>query len=106
LWVTAQVGSDPLTGSLVPVAGGSEAQLRQAISNLQKILAAARMTPAEVVHARVQYVDQHDRAALAAIIAEQDMPQGVATLSQVPFIPTAQSGVTVKVDAVARAAAD
>jgi hypothetical protein len=34
------------------------------------------------------------------------MPQGVTTLSQVPCIPTAQSGVTVTVDAVARAAAD
>ena len=104
VWATAQVGSDPSTGSLAPVPGGSEAQLRQAIGNLEAILRTSGSALEHVVHARVQYVDEAEREALAAIVAGRPWPQDRVMLAQVPFIPTAQAGVTVKVDAVARRA--
>jgi enamine deaminase RidA (YjgF/YER057c/UK114 family) len=102
--VTAQVGSDPATGSLAPVAGGSAAQLRHAISNLAAILRAGRSDPARIVRGRLQYTDPSVRGMLAEILAVSALPTGVFQLTEVPFIPTAQTGVTVKLDAVARCA--
>lgn len=102
LWVTAQVGSDPATGSLAPVPGGSGPQLRAALANLAAILRAGGSAPERVVHARLQFVAEEERDMLAAIVAESRLPPGAVALSHVPFIPTAQSGVTVKIDAVAR----
>ena len=101
-WATAQVGSDPKSGSLDPIPGGAAAQLRQAIDNLSKILKASGASLAGVVHGRVQYVGGVDEAALASVVAETPWPAGIVELSAVPFIPTAQTGVLVKVDAIAR----
>lgn len=102
VWVTAQVGSDPATGSLAPVQGGTAVQARYAIDNLSAILKASGATLFDVVHARVQYVDEDEWRVLADLAASETWPPDVVELVHVPFIPTAQNGVTVKVDAVAR----
>lgn len=102
VWVTAQVGSDPASGSLAPVPGGSAAQLAQAMSNLEAILRASGSSPERVVHLRLQYTVASEHDLLARHIGESPLPFGAVELAEVPFIPTAQAGVTVKVDAVAR----
>jgi enamine deaminase RidA (YjgF/YER057c/UK114 family) len=101
IWATAQIGSDPASGSLAPVPGGAEPQLVRAIDNLDRILRAAGGSLASVVQARVQYVDGVDPAALAAVVDRAGWPLAAVRLNAVPFIPTAQAGVLVKVDAVA-----
>ncbi|MEZ5861057.1 MAG: RidA family protein [Geminicoccaceae bacterium] len=102
VWVTAQVGSDPASGSLAPVPGGSAVQLAQAMSNLEAILRASGSSLERVVHLRLQYTAASERDLLARLIKERPLPFCAVELAEVPFIPTAQAGVTVKVDAVAR----
>lgn len=102
VWVTAQVGSDPASGSLAPVPGGSAAQLAQAMRNLKAILRASGSSPERVVHARLQYTDPAERDLLERLVRDSRLPFAAVELAEVPFIPTAQAGVSVKVDAVAR----
>jgi enamine deaminase RidA (YjgF/YER057c/UK114 family) len=104
LWLTAQVGSDPASGSLAPVAGGSAAQLRYAVSNLKAILRAGGSDTARIVHGRLQYADPLEREMLLSMLAANNMPVEAFLPMEVPFIPTAQAGVTVKLDAAARCA--
>ncbi|MEZ5905213.1 MAG: RidA family protein [Geminicoccaceae bacterium] len=102
VWVTAQVGSNPASGSLAPVPGGSVAQLAQAMRNLEAILRASGSNLERVVHARLQYTEATERDELERLVRASRMPFRVVELAGVPFIPTAQAGVSVKVDAVAR----
>jgi enamine deaminase RidA (YjgF/YER057c/UK114 family) len=63
VWVTAQAGRDPSSGEMV--AGGPEAQLDQAISNLAAILDDCGASLAGVVHSQIMCLHAGDFDALA-----------------------------------------
>lgn len=68
VYLSGQLGLDPATGKLV--AGGVEAEARQALVNCRAILAAAGLTLADVVQAQVFLADMNDYQAVNAIYAE------------------------------------
>jgi 2-iminobutanoate/2-iminopropanoate deaminase len=68
VYLSGQLGLDPATGKLV--AGGVEAETRQALVNCRAILAAAGLTLADVVQAQVFLADMNDYQAVNAIYAE------------------------------------
>ena len=68
VFCAGQIGLDPATGKLV--AGGVEAETRQALVNCRAILAAAGLTLADVVQAQVFLADMNDYQAVNAIYAE------------------------------------
>lgn len=59
--------ADPATGELV--AGGIEAQTRQALENLKALLAAEKLSFADVVKTTVFLKDMNDFAAMNAVYA-------------------------------------
>lgn len=67
LYVSGQLGIDPLTGELVE---GVEAQARVALKNLVTVLRAADMGMEDVVKTTVFLKDMGDFAAINAIYAE------------------------------------
>lgn len=67
LWLAGQIGIDPATGQLVP--GGIEAETRRALENLEAVLAAAGLSPADVVAVQVYLADLDDFAAMNAVYA-------------------------------------
>jgi 2-iminobutanoate/2-iminopropanoate deaminase len=67
LFAAGQLGLDPATGNL---AEGVEAQTRQALANLQAVLAAAGASPADVVKTTIFLADMNDFAAVNAIYGE------------------------------------
>lgn len=67
LFLSGQLGLDPLTGELVE---GVQAQTRQALANLQKVLEAAGMGIEDVVKTTVFLKEMSDFAAMNAIYAE------------------------------------
>ena len=69
VWVTGQIGRDPATGEFVT--GGFEAQLQQAISNLDSILQGVGSSLARVIRTEVQFVDEADLDALNRIYGER-----------------------------------
>lgn len=58
LYLAGQIGLDPATGALVD--GGIEAETRQAMDNLQAVLAAAGFSMDDVVEAQVFLADLED----------------------------------------------
>jgi 2-iminobutanoate/2-iminopropanoate deaminase len=68
LWASGQIGLDPSTGALV--AGGIEAETRQALANLRAVLEQAKMSLSDVVATQVFLTDLGDFAAFNAIYAE------------------------------------
>ena len=58
VYVTAQIGRDPVTGDFVP--GGFKAELNQAITNLEQILTELGSSLPQVIKAEVQFVDEND----------------------------------------------
>lgn len=68
LYAAGQIGLDPTTGALV--AGGVEAETRQALANLRAVLAAAEMDFSDVVQAQVFLADIADYGAMNAVYAE------------------------------------
>ena len=68
LYSAGQIGMDPATGEMV--AGGVEAETRQALENLGAVLRAAGFDFGDVVQAQVFLADLEDYAAMNAIYAE------------------------------------
>lgn len=66
-FVSGQLPADPVTGELV--AGGIEAQTRQALENLKALLAAEKLSFADVVKTTVFLKDMNDFAAMNAVYA-------------------------------------
>ncbi|MTV11814.1 MULTISPECIES: Rid family detoxifying hydrolase [Bradyrhizobium] len=65
LYASGQVGQDPVSGALV--AGGIEAETRQAFENIRRVLAAAGLGFEHVIKAQVYLADVNDFAAMNAI---------------------------------------
>jgi 2-iminobutanoate/2-iminopropanoate deaminase len=75
VFTSGQIGLDPVTGELV--AGGVEAETRQALANLSNLLEAAGSSIAAVVKTTVFLRDMADFGKMNAIYAEffaQDPP--------------------------------
>jgi 2-iminobutanoate/2-iminopropanoate deaminase len=67
LFASGQLGLDPATGQLQD---GIEAQTRQALANLQAVLAEAGMTVANVVKTTIFLADLNDFATVNGLYAE------------------------------------
>jgi 2-iminobutanoate/2-iminopropanoate deaminase len=68
LFVSGQLGIDPLTGKMVE--GGVGAQARQALTNVMAILMAANMSLRDAVQVQVFLVDIADFAAVNEVYKE------------------------------------
>lgn len=99
VYTAGQLGLDPQTGDLV--AGGVEAETRQALTNLRHVLEAAGASLASVVKTTVFLRDINDFARMNAVYAEfftTDFPARSAV--QVAALPR---GGAVEIEAVALA---
>lgn len=97
VFTSGQIGLDPATGNMVE--GGVEAETRQALTNLSKILEAAGTSLAQVVKTTVFLRDMGDFARMNAVYAEffvQNPPARSAV--QVAALPKAAA---VEIEAVA-----
>jgi len=97
IYTAGQVGIDPQTGKLV--AGGIEAQTRQALTNLRAILEAAGTSMANVLKTTVFMQDLSDFAAMNRVYADfftQDPPARSTT--QAAALPL---GALIEIDIVA-----
>lgn len=100
VWVTGQIGRDPVTGDFVE--GGMEAEFNQAISNLEAILVEAGSSLANVLHTGVQFVDEDDLDAMNRVYSERfPTPYPARTSFGAAFL---WKGALVQIDAVARRA--
>lgn len=98
VWVTGQIGRDPVTGDIV--SGGFEAEFHQAITNLEKILGEVGLTLADVVRTSVQFVIEADLEAMNRIYEERFAPPYPARTSfGAAFL---WKGAQVQIDALAR----
>ena len=84
-WVTGQIGRDPETGDFVT--GGFEAEFRQAITNLEQILAEVGCRLQDVIRTEVQFIDEGDLDAMNSIYGERfQAPQPARTSYGVAFL--------------------
>lgn len=97
LFASGQLGLDPATGNLVE---GIEAQTRQALANLQAVLAAAGGGVANVVKTTIFLADMADFATVNAIYGEvfRHEPPARSTV-QVAALP---KGGLVEIEVIAR----
>jgi 2-iminobutanoate/2-iminopropanoate deaminase len=97
LFCSGQVGLDPEAGALV--AGGVEAEARQAFANIRAVLAAADLTLQDVVKATVFLSTMEDFGRVNAIYAEAfgDHKPARSTVA-VAGLPV---GATVEIEVVA-----
>ena len=97
LFASGQLGLDPVTGALVD---GIEAQTRQALTNLQAVLAAAGGSVANVVKTTIFLADMADFATVNAIYGEvfRHEPPARSTV-QVAGLP---KGGLVEIEVIAR----
>lgn len=97
LFASGQLGLDPATGNLVD---GIEAQTRQALANLQAVLAAAGGSVANVVKTTIFLADMADFATVNAIYGEvfRHEPPARSTV-QVAALP---KGGLVEIEVIAR----
>ncbi|MBP6440102.1 MAG: RidA family protein [Caldilineaceae bacterium] len=97
LFASGQLGLDPATGNLVE---GIEAQTRQALANLQAVLAAAGGSVANVVKTTIFLADMADFATVNAIYGEvfRHEPPARSTV-QVAALP---KGGLVEIEVIAR----
>ena len=97
LFASGQLGLDPATGNLVD---GIEAQTRQALTNLQAVLAAAGGSVANVVKTTIFLADMADFATVNALYAEvfRHEPPARSTV-QVAALP---KGGLVEIEIIAR----
>ena len=68
LWLAGQIGLDPRTGAIV--SGGTAAETRQALANLDAVLRAAGFTRAHVVQTQVYLADLADFEGMNGAFAE------------------------------------
>jgi 2-iminobutanoate/2-iminopropanoate deaminase len=97
IFTSGQLGLDPLTGNLIP--GGIEAETRQALTNLQHVLADSGSALEAVVKTTVFLKDMADFPKMNAIYAEffTKNPPARSTV-QVAALP---KGGSVEIEAVA-----
>ncbi len=105
IYTAGQIGIDPATGEVV--AGGVEAETRQALTNLQHVLAAAGASLDHVVKTTVFLRDMGDFAKMNAVYAQffthhyparsavqaAALPKGVAVEIEAVAILPEESGV-------------
>lgn len=98
VWITGQIGRDPVTGGFVD--GGFDPEFRQAITNLENILAEVGASLTDVVHTCVQFVEESDLDAMNRIYGERfPAPRPARTSFGAAFL---WKGAKVQIDAVAR----
>ena len=98
LYTSGQIGLDPATGQVV--SGGFEAQAKQVLENLRKVLASADCTFSDVVKATVYVVDLADFPTLNRLYAEaMGTHRPARSTVQAAALP---KGVLVEIDLVAR----
>jgi len=99
LWCSGQIALDPQGGQLVG-GGDVEAETRQVLRNLQAVLAAAGVGPAQVLRTTVYLVDLADFARVNALYAEV-FGQAVAPARACVQVAALPKGARVEIDAVA-----
>ena len=99
LWCSGQIALDPVAGALVG-GGDVEAETRQVLTNLQAVLAAAGVGPAQVVRTTVYLVDLADFAKVNALYGEV-FGTGVAPARACVQVAALPKGARVEIDAVA-----
>jgi 2-iminobutanoate/2-iminopropanoate deaminase len=98
IFVSGQVGQDPLTGKLV--SADVTAQLEQVVVNIRAVLHAAGKTLADVVRVGAYLTDMNDFAKMNAVYARHfDAPYPARTTIAVAALPL---GACVEIDLVAR----
>ena len=97
VYVTAQIGRDPVTGDFVE--GGFAAEFQQAIDNVEAILKASGSSLDKVVRAQIEFVDESDLDAMNRIYGERfHEPLPARTSFGVAFL---WKGAKVQIDCVA-----
>jgi reactive intermediate/imine deaminase len=99
LFCSGQIALDPATGQMVGN-GNVEAETRQVLENLQAVLAAAGVTPQQVVRTTVFLVDLADFAAVNALYAEV-FGSGVAPARACVQVAALPKGGRVEIDCIA-----
>lgn len=99
LFCSGQIALDPATGQMVGN-GDVEAETRQVLENLQAVLAAAGVTPQQVVRTTVFLVDLADFAAVNALYAEV-FGSGVAPARACVQVAALPKGGRVEIDCIA-----
>ncbi len=98
LYLSGQTPLDPATGELV--AGDVGAQATQCFRNLFSVLAAAGLTPADVVKVNVYLTNMADFAAMnAAYAAQFEPPYPARTTVAVAGLPR---GAQIEIEMIAR----
>ena len=97
-YLSGQAGVDPATGKLVQ--GDTAVQTGQCFKNLFSVLAAAGLTPQQVIKANVYLVDMNDFSAMNAVYAALfDKPYPARTTVGVAALPL---GARVEIELIAR----
>lgn len=97
VFTAGQIGLDPATGRLVE--GGFAAQLARVITNLEAVLAAERLTLADVVKTTVFVTDLKDGPILNQVYGDRfPTPHPARSTVQVTALP---AGALVEIEAVA-----
>jgi len=99
LWCSGQIALDPLSGAMVGE-GDVEAETRQVLTNLQAVLSAAGVDPAQVVRTTVYLVDLADFGRVNALYAEV-FGAGTAPARACVQVAALPKGARVEIDAVA-----
>jgi reactive intermediate/imine deaminase len=102
LFCSGQIALDPASGVMVGD-GDVEAETRQALANLQAVLAAAGSSPGRVVRTTVYLADLADFARVNAIYAEL-FSQGVSPARACIQAAALPKGALVEIDCIALAA--
>ena len=101
LFCSGQIALDPASGVMVGD-GDVEAETRQALANLQAVLAAAGSSPGRVVRTTVYLADLGDFARVNAIYAEL-FGQGVSPARACIQAAALPKGALVEIDCIALA---
>jgi reactive intermediate/imine deaminase len=99
LFCSGQIALDPGTGAMVGD-GDVEAETRQVLDNLEAVLAAAGVSPQEVVRTTVFLADLADFARVNAIYAER-FGTGVAPARACVQVAALPKGARVEIDCIA-----
>lgn len=101
LFCSGQIALDPASGQMVGD-GDVDAETRQALANLQAVLAAAGSSPGRVVRTTVYLADLADFARVNAIYAEL-FGQGVSPARACIQAAALPKGALVEIDCIALA---
>jgi 2-iminobutanoate/2-iminopropanoate deaminase len=101
LFCSGQIALDPASGQMVGD-GDVEAETRQALANLQAVLAAAGSSPGRVVRTTVYLADLADFARVNAIYAEL-FGEGVSPARACIQAAALPKGALVEIDCIALA---